>query len=61
MASNITAQRSKGPAKWLNEKGLTMIPEYFGARIQVEAVEKLKLIQYFMANGHLPPGNTKFQ
>ena len=48
-------------AKELKALGVIMVPEYFGTKLQVETVEKLKLMQYYMANWHLPPGNTKFK
>ena len=46
---------------YLNSLGLRLVPEYWGSKAQVEAVEKLKLIQYTIQYGHLPPGNTKYQ
>jgi hypothetical protein len=45
----------------LAKLGVVMVPEFFGSKLQVEAVEKLKLMAYVMINKHLPPGNTKFQ
>ena len=47
--------------KWLDENNLIFVPEYEGNVFQIKSIEKLKLIQYSISNGNLPPGNKIFR
>nr|WP_249384163.1 hypothetical protein [Chitinivorax sp. B] len=45
----------------LNALGLRMLVQSTGTHYEVLAQEKLRLIEYFIANGTLPPGNRIFK
>jgi RHS repeat-associated protein len=42
---------------YLNSIGVERVPQFFGSQMQIKLVEKSKIINYLLQNGHLPPGN----
>lgn len=49
------------PEVHLRTLGLSMVKQTEGTRTQVLIQEKIKLIQYFVTHGELPPGNKIFK
>lgn len=47
--------------EYLETTGVQMIPEFFGNRMQIKVEEKMKIYNYYINNGHLPPGNKIFR
>jgi hypothetical protein len=45
----------------LNGLGVRQVNEFYGNQVQIKVVEKMKIYNYFLQNGHLPPGNKIFR
>jgi len=45
----------------LNNWGVAKFDEYRGNQVQIKVMEKTKIYDYFLLNGHLPPGNKIFR
>jgi len=46
---------------FLKETGVRRVDEFWGTQSQVKVMEKIKIYQYYINNGHLPPGNRIFR
>ena len=56
-----TTSRSRYSDAYLTRGSLRMLPEFYGNQVQIKVVEKMKIYNYFLQNGHLPPGNKIFR
>jgi len=41
--------------------GVNIQPQFYGNQMQIKVAEKVKIYNYFLTNGHLPPGNKIFR
>ncbi|WP_312906515.1 hypothetical protein [Sphingobacterium multivorum] len=41
--------------------GVNIQPQFYGNQMQIKVAEKVKIYNYFLTNGHLPPDNKIFR
>lgn len=56
-----TTQSSRYTDTYLRTTRVSFVPEFYGNQVQIKVVEKMKIYNYFLQNGHLPPGNKIFR
>jgi len=59
--TTYTDRYSADYLKSIEKGGVQMETQFYGNQMQIKIVEKSKIYNYFITDGHLPPGNKIFR